>query len=104
MREMDTEVSQILSVSTIPFKDNKCVMEAHVDNGSVLVDFKPVSNISNTQRVSINKNCGWSWKHIMDHVAEKLSDEFRRHVQVYDLICVFRNISFEAAADLMEQQ
>ena len=92
------EITQTLITSTSPFKDVKYVMEARLDNGVVLLEFKPISRFITENNIVVKLDYP-GWEEVIEFLATTISGHFIKQMQVYDLICVFRNIAFESTAD-----
>jgi len=103
MREKDDEIKQKLLVNSVPFRDAKCVMEARVDNGAVLLEFRPIHSLAMSKEICVKKNSGWDWNQLLDFLADEVVEAFGKEMQVYDLICVFRNVAFETVADVLSE-
>ena len=103
-RDVDNQVTQTLSVHTIPFKDAKHVMEARSDNGAVLLEFRPISKLETHGDVVIKINEMSGWDEVISLLATSIGGIFIKQMQIYDLICVFRNIAFESATDAISEE
>jgi hypothetical protein len=102
MGEKDDEIKQKLNLSVVPFKDNKSVMEARISDGAVLLEFRPIAHLTSSTFISLKKNYGGGWDGVVEFLAEQVLDEFKKHMGVYDLVCVFRSVAFESVVDIME--
>ena len=100
----DEEITQTLSVHTIPFKDAKHVMEARSDNGAVLLEFRPISKLETHRDITVKVNEMSGWDEVISLLAKSIGEMFIKQMQVYDLICVFRNIAFESATDAISEE